>query len=83
MNVQRELSPLDERNAVAEEMAAERRGRVGEFVRTNPEYYAEQFEKIGSSSKFTPIFNFFAGLFGPIWFGARGLWNWALAFLIV
>jgi glycine betaine/proline transport system permease protein len=24
-----------------------------------------------------------AGLFGPIWFGARGLWSWALPFLIV
>jgi glycine betaine/proline transport system permease protein len=24
-----------------------------------------------------------AGLFGPIWFGARGLWSWALPFLIL
>ena len=27
--------------------------------------------------------NVLAGIFGPIWFGARGLWNWAVAFLIV
>jgi len=24
-----------------------------------------------------------AGLFGPIWFGARGLWSWALPFLVI
>ena len=65
------------------ELAAERRARISEFVRTNPEYYAAEFEKIGARSAFSPSFNLFAGLFGPIWFGARGLWNWALAFLII
>ncbi|MEX0281263.1 MAG: ABC transporter permease subunit, partial [Arenibacterium sp.] len=48
-----------------------------------PDYYIQAFDKIGASSQFTPTFNAMAGLFGPIWFGARGLWNWALAFLIV
>ncbi len=65
------------------EMAATRRAEVEEFTRTSPDYYYKQFDKIGSESRFTPTFNLFAGLFGPIWFGARGLWKWAVAFLII
>ncbi len=64
-------------------LEAERRERVAEFVRTHPDYYAAEFKKIGSSPKFIATFNMLAGLFGPIWFGARGLWKWALIFLIV
>ncbi|NNF77955.1 MAG: ABC transporter permease subunit, partial [Rhizobiales bacterium] len=64
-------------------LEAERRERVAEFVRTSPDYYATEFKKIGGSPKFIATFNMFAGLFGPIWFGARGLWKWALIFLIV
>lgn len=77
------VSPLDERDGVADEMEAERRSRVGAFVRTNEAYYTGQFERIGGSAAFVPTFNLFAGLFGPIWFGARGLWNWAVGFLII
>ncbi|MGI9405800.1 MAG: DUF2628 domain-containing protein, partial [Hyphomicrobiaceae bacterium] len=62
---------------------AERHKQIEVFTRTNPDYYIAQFGRIGRSSKFTPTFNAFAGLFGPIWFGARGLWKWAVAFLIV
>ena len=65
------------------EQEEERRARVAEFVRTSPDYYAAEFKRIGSSPTFTATFNLLAGLFGPIWFGARGLWKWALAFLIV
>ena len=59
---------------------AERRDNVAQFVRTNPDLYASEFKKIGSQSGFTVTFNFFAALFGPIWFGARGLWKWAVGF---
>ena len=69
-------------NKIAE-LEEERRARVAEFVRTNPDYYAAEFKKIGDSPKFTKTFNVLAGLFGPVWFGARGLWKWALAFLII
>jgi glycine betaine/proline transport system permease protein len=69
--------------AKSAELAAERRAQVERFVRTSPDYYERQFTRIGSSSRFTPTFNLFAGLFGPIWFAARGLWNWAVPFLIV
>ena len=68
---------------VARAYAAERRANIRTFVRTNPDYYIAQFDKIGESAKFTPTFNAMAGLFGPIWFGARGLWSWALPFLIL
>ncbi|WP_298916872.1 ABC transporter permease subunit [uncultured Roseobacter sp.] len=68
---------------VARAYAAERRENIRTFVRTNPEYYITQFDKIGASAKFTATFNAMAGLFGPIWFGARGLWSWALPFLIL
>ncbi|MEM7215763.1 MAG: ABC transporter permease subunit [Pseudomonadota bacterium] len=78
------VNPLIETDAdkVAAQEAS-RRGEVKEFVRTNPDYYADQFKHIGADAKFTPTFNLFAGIFGPIWFGARGLWKWAVAFLIV
>lgn len=57
--------------------------RVARFVRTNPIYYEQQFTKIGNESRFVWTFNLWAGVFGPIWFAARGMWNWGLLFLIV
>lgn len=74
---------LHTRNAAADALESDRRNQVKAFVRTNPEYYCEQFEKIAKRSSFTFTFNFLAGLFGPVWFGARGLWSWAIAFLTV
>ncbi len=66
-----------------ERETAERMTRVEEFVRTNPEYYAYNFKNIGAEAGFVKTFNLWAGLLGPIWFGARGLWNWGLTFLII
>ncbi|QMU56977.1 MAG: ABC transporter permease subunit [Boseongicola sp.] len=78
------VNPLeDTESAAAQAYAEERRQNIRDFVRTSPEYYIRMFDKIGASSKFTPTLNVFAGIFGPIWFGARGLWNWALPFLII
>jgi glycine betaine/proline transport system permease protein len=67
----------------AKALEEDRRKQVATFVRTSPGYYVRQFDRIGSDSRFTPTFNAMAGLFGPVWFGARGLWKWAVAFLIV
>jgi glycine betaine/proline transport system permease protein len=78
---QNPLDATDTEAALA--YAAERRENIATFVRTNPDYYIAQFDKIGASSKFTATFNLFAGLFGPVWYGARGLWSWALPFLII
>ena len=75
------LEATDSEAALA--YAAERRDNIRTFVRTNPEYYIAQFNKIGASARFTATFNMMAGIFGPVWFGARGLWSWALPFLII
>lgn len=78
------VNPLDDPNSEAAiAYAKERRENIETFVRTSPDYYIANFNKIGGSSRFTPTFNLMAGLFGPIWFGARGLWSWALPFLIL
>ncbi|MGJ8623659.1 MAG: ABC transporter permease subunit [Yoonia sp.] len=78
------VNPLDDPNSdAAVAYAKERRENIETFVRTSPDYYIANFDKIGGSSRFTPTLNLMAGLFGPIWFGARGLWSWALPFLII
>lgn len=78
------VNPLDDPNSEAAiAYAQERHENIRTFVRTNPDYYIKNFDKIGASSRFTPTFNMMAGLFGPVWFGARGLWSWALPFLIL
>ena len=78
------VNPLDDPNSEAAlAYAEERRENIRTFVRTSPDYYIKNFNKIGASARFTPTLNMMAGLFGPIWFGARGLWSWALPFLII
>ncbi|MEO0745933.1 MAG: glycine/betaine ABC transporter, partial [Pseudomonadota bacterium] len=67
------VNPLEDTESdAALAYAKERRDSIRTFVRTAPDYYIRAFEKIGASSRFTPTFNLMAGLFGPIWFGARG-----------
>ncbi|WP_299948859.1 ABC transporter permease subunit [uncultured Ruegeria sp.] len=79
-----DVNPLeDTESEAALAYAEERRENIRTFVRTNPDYYIRNFDKIGASSRFTPTFNLMAGIFGPVWFGARGLWTWALPFLII
>ena len=56
---------------------------ISDFVKTNPHYYIEEFKKIGSKPSYSFSFNLFATLLGPIWFGMRNIWNWALTFLII
>jgi glycine betaine/proline transport system permease protein len=78
-----DVNPLeDTESEAALAYAEQRRDNIRTFVRTSPDYYIRNFDRIGESARFTPTFNLMAGLFGPIWFGARGLWSWALPFLI-
>ena len=56
---------------------------ITDFVKSNPAYYIKEFQKIGSKPSFSFSFNLYAGILGPIWFGMRNIWNWALAFLII
>jgi len=67
----------------SDEFTRERENQISQFVTTRPEYYQDQFEKIGNQSGFAWSVNIWAGLLGPIWFASRGMWNWALSFLII
>lgn len=72
-------SDVEETEVVVES----RHDLVARFVESNPEYYEREFVKIGEATKFCWTFNLIAALFGPIWYGMRGLWNWGLPFAIV
>ena len=65
-----------------EHSSIERKQQVAEFVRTNVNYYDKQFTRIGNDSRFVWTFNLWAGIIGPTWIAARGMWNWGLIFLI-
>ncbi|MEO9572613.1 MAG: ABC transporter permease subunit [Tateyamaria sp.] len=79
-----DFNPLeDTESEAALAYAEERKANIRTFVRTSPDYYIANFDKVGASARFTATFNVMAGLFGPIWFGARGLWSWALSFLVI
>ena len=56
---------------------------IADFVKTNPDYYIKEFKKIGSKPSYSFSFNLYAAILGPVWFGMRNVWNWALTFLIV
>ena len=56
---------------------------IKNFVISSPNYYIDEFKKIGSKPSYSFSFNLFAALFGPMWFGLRNIWNYALAFLII
>ena len=79
-----DFNPLEDTESdAAIAYAEERKANIRTFVRTSPDYYISNFDKVGASARFTATFNLMAGLFGPIWFGARGLWSWALSFLVI
>ena len=54
--------------------------------RDNPKVFnmkIKEFKKIGSRPSFSLSFNLYASILGPVWFGMRNIWNWALTFLII
>jgi len=57
--------------------------QIRDFVKTNHQYYIDEFNKIGESSKYVLSFNLSAFLLGTLWYSFRNIWNWALAFLII
>ena len=56
---------------------------IDEFVGQSQPYYRRVFGNILQAPGYKFTLNWVAGLLGPIWFGARGLWNWFLGFLIL
>ncbi len=70
-------------SAESANLATLRDDQIAKFVKTSPGYYQTQFAKIGSDSSFVWTWNLWAAVLGPVWFAARGMWNWALSFLII
>jgi len=66
----------------ARNFTIDRQNDISEFVQSSQDYYVTQFNKIGESARFTPTWNMASAILGPIWFGGRGLWSWAIPFLI-
>lgn len=58
-------------------------GMVEQFVGNNPAYYRKTFAYMMQAPGYRFTLNIAAGLLGPIWFGARGLWSWFLSFLLL
>ena len=56
---------------------------VGEFVGANEAYYAREFDKIQSATKFPWSWNTMAALVGPLWGPARGLWGFFWTFIVL
>lgn len=65
------------------EAAAQMDVLVAVFAGSNATYYQKTFRYITEAPGFRATFNPLAGLFSPVWFGARGLWSWFLTFLLV
>ena len=81
------VNPLeDTESEAALAYAAERQAtNIRSFVRNLARTITSRmFDKIGASSRIhTHVQLHGRALLGPIWFGARGLWSWALPFLIL
>ena len=56
---------------------------VGEFVGANEAYYAREFDKIQSATRFPWSWNTMAALAGPLWGPARGLWGFFWTFIVL
>ena len=56
---------------------------IEEFVGRNASYYRRAFDAMLRAPGYQFSLNWAAGLLGPIWFGARGLWNWFLGMLVL
>ncbi|MEX0302244.1 MAG: glycine/betaine ABC transporter, partial [Leisingera sp.] len=56
---------------------------VGEFTGQSQAYYQQVFGYMMEAPGYRFTLNWAAGLLGPVWFGARGLWSWFLGFLVL
>ncbi|MGI9405848.1 MAG: hypothetical protein ACR2O4_05715, partial [Hyphomicrobiaceae bacterium] len=56
---------------------------IGEFVKDNEGYYAEQFGKIQGTTGFAWSWNTMAAIFGPMWGAWRGAWGFFWTFLVL
>ena len=56
---------------------------IGNFAGARQAYYAREFEKIQSATRFPWSWNTMAALGGPFWGAARGLWGFFWTFLVL
>ena len=55
---------------------------VGDFAGQSQGYYRRVFAHMMQAPGYAFTLNPAAGLLGPVWFGARGLWSWFLGVLL-
>ncbi|MFW2587347.1 ABC transporter permease [Sagittula sp. SSi028] len=56
---------------------------IGEFAGQSQGYYRRVFHHMMEAPGYRLTVNMAAGLLGPVWFGARGLWSWFLGTLLL
>ncbi|MEM1345296.1 MAG: ABC transporter permease subunit [Pseudomonadota bacterium] len=56
---------------------------VRRFVVEGADYYVATFRRMLAAPGYRFTFNAWAGLLGPVWFGARELWSWFLVALVL
>ncbi|WFE91772.1 ABC transporter permease subunit [Roseibium porphyridii] len=76
------MSVVDE-NDIKPETVDRLNTLIATFVGTGQDYYQRTFAVMMKAPGYCFTLNFAAGLLGPIWFGARGLWSWFLGFLVL
>ncbi len=68
---------------IKEETAQHLNSLVDEFVGHDKDYYRRVFSYVMEAPGYRFTLNWAAGVLGPVWFGARGLWSWFLGFLVL
>ena len=56
---------------------------IAKFIGVGSEYYQKVFRHMMAAPGYRFTLNWIAGILGPIWFGARGLWSWFLGVLVL
>ncbi|MCV0428753.1 MAG: ABC transporter permease subunit [Roseibium sp.] len=56
---------------------------ISQFVSSGAAYYRKTFHYMMEAPGYRFTLNWIAGILGPIWFGARGLWSWFLTMLVL
>ncbi len=65
------------------ETSSRMKSLIDQFVQTNQPYYQRVFADMMEAPGYRRTVNIAAGLLGPVWFGARGLWSWFLGVLLL
>lgn len=76
------MSTVDD-NDIRPDTAERLNALIANFVGTRQDYYQRTFATMMKAPGYCFTLNFAAGLLGPVWFGARGLWSWFLGFLVL